>query len=101
MHGQQLAEAAVRLRDGAVEYRNRFTRTRKWLDEEAFGAFEYATWTTQAPGGAFSNLFASNMLDQAGVTVFRKGDRLFAFDEGTTPYELKQEALDTQEYKKR
>jgi len=73
---------------GGVRYRNRYVRTAKWLEEEERGAYRYATWTTQAPGGIFANMFARRMANQAGVSVWPRGDALYAFDESAEAHEL-------------
>ena len=74
---------------GGVRYRNRFVRTRRYVAEEAAGKFLYPTWCTQAPGGFLANFWkAGAVTSQAGVTVYRMNDRLYAFDEGSLPYEL-------------
>ncbi len=86
---------AYHIRNDNVEYRNRFTRTANFIEEEASGEFRYGGWTTQAPGGVFSNLFASGIKNQAGVSVVRKNNRLYAFDESIQPYELHPETLET------
>lgn len=78
-----------------VRFRNRFTRTEKYLRESKAGAFEDATWTTQAPGGRLSNLFALNMGNQAGVSVHHRGGRLYAFDESNLPYLVDPVTLET------
>lgn len=72
-----------------VRYRNRFVRTKRYVEEEAAGRFLYPTWGTQAPGGLFANFWrASEVTSQASVTVYRVNGRLYAFDEGSLPYEL-------------
>ncbi|HWI40573.1 MAG TPA: carotenoid oxygenase family protein [Verrucomicrobiae bacterium] len=86
---------SFRFHDRGVTFRNRFVQTRKYLDEGRAGEFIYATWSTQAPGGMFANLFMNGLMNQAGVTVFRRGDSLYAFDESTLPYELDPETLET------
>ncbi len=78
-----------------VRYRNRFTRTEKFVAEEAADRFLYATWSTLAPGGMFRNFGARAMRNQAGVSVRRRGDALFAFDEGVPPYEIDAHSLET------
>ena len=85
---------AFQFRDGRVRYQNRFVRTEKYLKEEEAGEFLYPTWATQAPGGISANL-GVGIMNQAGVTVVRRKDRLFAFDEGFLPYELDPETLET------
>jgi all-trans-8'-apo-beta-carotenal 15,15'-oxygenase len=90
---------AFTLRDGAVRARARFVQTDKYREEDALDRFLYATWTTQRPGGLFANLGnRTHPRGQAGVTVKRWDDRLFAFDEGAQPWELDPESLDTREY---
>jgi len=72
-----------------VRYRNRFVRTKRYMDEEAAGRFLYPTWCTQAPGGLLANFWrAGEVTSQASVTVYRINERLYAFDEGSLPYEL-------------
>ena len=74
--------SAYRFAGGRVEFQNRFVRTPKFEAEEAAGRYLLDTWTTPinsppAPGS-----------DQAGVTVWPWGERLYAFDEGNSPWEL-------------
>lgn len=85
---------AIRISDGNAHFRNRFVRTKKYLDEESAGRYLYETWTTQAPGGMLTNV-GTNIANQAGVTVIRRGDKLYAFDESAQPYELDPETLKT------
>ena len=87
---------AFRIIDGKVDYRNRFIRTSKWLEEEAAEKYLYRTWTTRRPGGSFRNAFMQGKLgNQAGVTVKVINGRLFAFDESNLPYELDPRTLET------
>ena len=87
---------AFHFRDGKVSYRNRFVRTKKWLEEESEGKFIYNTWTTRRPGGVFKNAFMQGKFgSQAGVTVRVINGKLFAFDESNLPYELNPETLET------
>lgn len=87
---------AFRFQDGKVQYRNRFVRTQKWLEEEKAGRYLYNTWTTRRPGGALKNAFMQGKFgSQAGVTVRVVNGRLFAFDESALPYELHPETLET------
>jgi all-trans-8'-apo-beta-carotenal 15,15'-oxygenase len=89
---------AFTFEDGA-QVRARFVRTDKLRQEEAAGRYLYATWTTQRPGGLLRNLGVNmHPRGQAGVTVKRWDDRLFAFDEGVQPWELDPATLDTLRY---
>lgn len=81
--------------DRGVHYRNKFVRTRKFREEEAAGRFIYPSWSTQAPGGFWSNVMNTRFLGQAGITVFPWRGRLYAFDECALPYELDPVTLDT------
>ncbi|MCB1165759.1 MAG: carotenoid oxygenase family protein [Leptospiraceae bacterium] len=82
--------------DGKVRYSNRFIRTSKWKEEEASGSFEYATWTTNAPGGMLFNLGA-NVANQAGVSVWQRNGKLYAFDEYAKAHTLNPATLETLE----
>ena len=81
---------------GGAHYRNRFVRTRRYVEEETAGRFLYPTWCTQAPGGLFANFWkAGAVTSQASVTVSQMNGRLYAFDEGSLPYELDPVTLST------
>ena len=86
---------AFRIHDQGIHFQNKFVQTTKFQEEQAAGEFLYATWTTQAPNGIFSNLFAQNMGNQAGVTVWARNGKLYAFDESSQPYELEPSTLET------
>jgi all-trans-8'-apo-beta-carotenal 15,15'-oxygenase len=70
--------------DGRVQYRNRFVRTEKFVEEEAAGELLYPTWTTRAPGSVFSNI-GGEMKSQAGVTTLIRDGKLLALDEVIPP----------------
>ncbi|HEY6837464.1 MAG TPA: carotenoid oxygenase family protein, partial [Geobacteraceae bacterium] len=87
---------AFTFHEQGVHYRNRFVRTRKYTEEEAAGTFVFPSWSTQAPGGLLANFWAADkILNQAGVTVYLRNGRLFAFDETGLPYELDPQTLAT------
>jgi all-trans-8'-apo-beta-carotenal 15,15'-oxygenase len=87
---------SFRFLGGAVHYRNRFVRTRKYLAEQAAGRYLYPSWSTQAPGGFWANFMGTGQLNgQAGITVFPWQGRLYAFDECALPYELDADTLET------
>jgi all-trans-8'-apo-beta-carotenal 15,15'-oxygenase len=87
---------AFRFHAGGVHYRNRFVRTAKFTEEEAAGKFIYPTWSTQAPGGLLANFMGvSRFKSQAGVTVYLRNGRLYAFDESFLPYEMDPVDLET------
>jgi len=58
-----------------VHYRNRFVRTKRYVEEEAAGRFLYPTWCTQAPGGLFANFWRAGMGADRGLRQ-RQQDQL-------------------------
>lgn len=83
------------IREGRVTYRNRFVRTDKFVAEEAAGRLLYATWTTKAPGSLLRNFGARGFQSQAGITVYRIGERVIATDEVGLPWEIDPDTLET------
>ncbi len=81
--------------DAGVRFRNRFVRTKKFVEEESAGAYKYATWTTRAPGGMFANIGIPDFHTQANVTTLVKHGRLLAFGEIGLPYALDPASLGT------
>ena len=80
----------------SAAYRVRFVRTQKFVDEERAGRFAYGTFSTQAPGGFFANVFPGRTFrSQAGITAVPWRGRLYAFDESGLPWELDAETLET------
>lgn len=76
---------SFRIWDGRVFYRNRFVRTTKYLKETAMNKFLLDTWSTLVPGGETQEEFRG----QAGVTIFFRNGKLYAFDdENGPPWEL-------------
>jgi carotenoid cleavage dioxygenase-like enzyme len=69
---------------------NRFIRTPKFEAEAAAGRYLYNSWTTPIEAGLPNG-------DQAGVTVWPWGDRLYAFDEGNPGWQLDPSDLSTLE----
>jgi all-trans-8'-apo-beta-carotenal 15,15'-oxygenase len=76
-------------------FRNRFVRTRKYVDESRAGKYLYSTWATLLPGGMMANMFPEFADGQASVSARLRNGRLFAFDETCQPYELDRRSLDT------
>ena len=79
-----------------VRFRSRFVQTPKYREEAAAGRFLYPTWSTQAPGGIWNNVWGpARIRSQAGVTVFPWQGRLYAFDESSLPFEMDPTTLAT------
>jgi all-trans-8'-apo-beta-carotenal 15,15'-oxygenase len=79
---------------GKVRYRNRFIRTKKFLNEEKAGRFLYPTLSTHGEKGWWNNL-GINLPHQANITTILWNNRLLAFDESQKPYELDPQNLNT------
>jgi len=86
---------AFYISDGKAQYKNRFVRTEKFLQEEKSGKLTNETWATQAPGGFLMNLGLPKIKSQAGVTPVYRNDKLYAFDEVSAPYVLDGDNLNT------
>ncbi len=93
LDGDGMVQAFHFTADGA-RYVNRFVRTPKLVREEAAGRFLDATWSTLAPGAPWKS-WGGKIPNQAGTTVVRRGERIFAFDEGHPPFELAPVTLET------
>ncbi|MEM7466360.1 MAG: carotenoid oxygenase family protein [Pseudomonadota bacterium] len=85
---------ALRINDAKASYTSRFVQTEKFIAEERAQKFLTPTWSTLAPKTISRNLGA-RLLPQAGVTVVKRGDGLFAFDDAGAPYELDPSTLET------
>ncbi|MBG1264673.1 carotenoid oxygenase family protein [Nostoc commune] len=87
---------AFRIQNGKVHYRNRFVQTKKYSEEAAAGKFLYNTWGTLVPKEAGLKPLSDYPADQAGVTVFARNGKVYAFDDGTGPaWELDPDTLRT------
>lgn len=80
--------------ENKVKYISKFVQTKRYKEEQALGKYKYSSWSLVV-GGMLDNLLGANMESNAGVTVWNKNNRLFAFDESTYPYELDEKTLDT------
>jgi all-trans-8'-apo-beta-carotenal 15,15'-oxygenase len=81
--------------DGAVQYRNAFVRTAKFIAEEKAGAYRFATWSMRRPGGMLANFGGGSVHSQAGVTVYPFNDILYALDEISPAYGVDPHTLET------
>lgn len=80
---------------GRLNYRNRFVRTKKWVEESKLKKFLYDTWTFKAPVDEFDSLQKPKYESQAFISAVYHHGKLFTFDESFTPYELDPETLET------
>lgn len=87
---------AFSISDGEVHYQNSFIKTEKFLAEESANQYLYPTWTTRSASGAFFKNSVLRIKSQAGVHVFPRGDKLFAFDEYAKAHKLDARSLETE-----
>lgn len=78
-----------------IHYRNRFVRTRWYLEEEKAGRILYRNFGTNIPGGVLKNLFRVRFKNAANTSVICHGGKLLALWEGGPPHLLDPETLAT------
>jgi all-trans-8'-apo-beta-carotenal 15,15'-oxygenase len=78
-----------------VRYRNRWVRTREFLDEEHAGRPLYRSFGTNLPGGLSRNLLRTAFKNAANTSLVRHGGKLLALWEGGLPHLVDEESLDT------
>lgn len=71
---------SYKFENGKLRFRNKHLRTKKWLEEEKANDFLYPSFAQTVPGLGIKNSFI-NIKNQAVVTVFTFGEKLFVSDE--------------------
>lgn len=84
-----------RIHEGGVRYRNRYVRTREYLEEKRAGTMRYRAFGTNLPGGLTKNLLRLRFKNAANTSVVWHGERLLALWEGGLPHALDSESLAT------
>ncbi len=88
--------AAFSFKKGTCHFRNRFVKTRAYLEEQQAGEMLYrGVFGTQKPGGIFTNMFDIKLKNIANTNVIQLGDRLLALWEAAEPHALSPDSLDT------
>jgi len=82
---------------GEVHYRNRWVRTREFLEEEQAQRMLYRGFGTNLPGGFLSNAFRLRFKNAANTSVIHHGGKLLALWEAGQPHRLDPESLKTLE----
>jgi len=80
---------------GRVHYRNRYVRTREFLEEEAAGRMLYRGFGSNLPGGLPRNLLRIRFKNAANTSVILHGGSLLALWEGGLPHRLDPATLET------
>lgn len=87
---------SVAFADGRAFMRNRFVRTKGFLEEQAAGRILYRSpFGTQKPGGVLANMFDLRLKNLANTSVVYWGDALWALWEGGEPHRLDPRTLET------
>lgn len=88
--------SAFTFENGKCHFRNRFVKTKEYLEEQKAGKMLYrGVFGTQKPGGLFNNIFDLNIKNIANTNVIRLGDKLLALWEAAEPYHLDPHTLET------
>lgn len=82
---------------GAVHYRNRWVRTREFLEEEQAQRMLYRGFGTNIPGGLRANAFRMRFKNAANTSIVFHGGKLLALWEAGQPHRLHPETLETLE----
>ncbi|MEB3355303.1 MAG: carotenoid oxygenase family protein [Synechococcales bacterium] len=94
---------AIAFRQGRAHYRNRYVRTKEYVEEQTAGTRLYrGVFGTQKPGGWLANAFDFRLKNIANTNVVYWGDRLMALWEAShphrlDPYTLRTEGIETLE----
>ncbi len=87
---------SLAIKDGKAFFRNRFVRTKGFLEEQAAGQILYRSpFGTQKPGGVLANIFDLRLKNLANTSVVYWGGKLLALWEGGEPHRLDPYTLET------
>jgi len=86
--------SAVTFSGGRAHFRNRYIRTRKYVEEKKRNQILFRGFGTQLEGGFRANFFRP-LSNPANTSVNWHGDKLCAFYEGSQPYRLDPATLET------
>jgi all-trans-8'-apo-beta-carotenal 15,15'-oxygenase len=81
--------------DRGLTHRNRYVRTREFLEEEAARKILHRSFGTNIPGGLTRNLLRTRFKNAANTSILWHGGRLHALWEGGWPHRIDPLTLDT------
>ena len=88
--------SAIAFADGRAHFRNRFIRTKGFVEEQAAGKILYrGVFGTQKPGGWLANAFDLRQKNIANTQIIYWGGKLLALWEAAEPHRLDPQTLDT------
>ncbi len=87
---------AISFKEGKVHFRNRFVRTKGFVEEKSAGKMLYrGVFGTQKPGGWLKNAFDLRLKNIANTNIIYWGGKLLALWEAAEPYRLDPQNLET------
>ncbi|MBL1208312.1 carotenoid oxygenase family protein [Geminocystis sp. GBBB08] len=87
---------AFTFKNGRCFFRNRFVKTKEYLEEQKAGKMLYrGVFGSQKPGGLLANLFDIRVKNIANTNIIYWGNKLLALWEAAHPYRLNPENLET------
>jgi all-trans-8'-apo-beta-carotenal 15,15'-oxygenase len=81
--------------DRGLVHRNRYVRTREFLEEEAARKMLFRSFGTNIPGGLINNFLRTRFKNAANTSVLWHAGRLYALWEGGLPHRIDPLTLDT------
>ncbi|GAB3747077.1 carotenoid oxygenase family protein [Spirosoma pomorum] len=78
-----------------VRYRNRYVRTREFVEEEKAGRMLHRSFGTNLPGGLLKNIFRLQFKNAANTSLMWHSGQLLALWEGGWPHRVDPVTLDT------
>lgn len=78
-----------------VRYRNRYVRTREFVEEENAGRMLHRSFGTNLPGGFLKNAFRMQFKNAANTSVVWHGGHLMAMWEGGLPHRIDPVTMET------
>lgn len=87
--------SAVTFADGRAHFRNRYIRTKKYVDEKESNRILYRGFGTQREGGLLANVLRP-LSNPANTNIYWHGNKLCAFYEASQPYRLDPGTLETE-----
>lgn len=88
--------SSITFKDAQAYYRNRFVRTKGYVEEQATGQILYrGVFGTQKPGGWLANAFDFKLKNIANTNIIHWGGKLLALWEAAEPHRLDPKTLET------
>ncbi len=87
--------AKFRFDGQTVRYRNRYVRTREFVEEEQAGRMLYRSFGTNLPGGFWKNAGKMQFKNTANTSVIWHGGKMLALWEGGWPHQIDPDTLHT------